>query len=524
MIKVGSLLVAVAIVGGASAAEVVPAPPLRDGLRAVLVGSTDAALGRGDVESTQLLYMTTVSTGPKYGWTFGDQADVYWGRHDADDGRQSVRDAYEEFVVEARRRRAAVGKTLVVGRYIGAQTVRTDAQLIEVNRWPSHNARLDRFTSDMLRPPRPDRRATDHARIDYRVAAARDRAIEEFLAEAQGLRGAPRPDMLHFDEVEFTPNIWPGMVDLFTRLKPRLHELGVRVSINLGGYGWREAPTWAPDVLEVLPRMTDSVQVEGLPDRAHGGLHAEELAKSIRNVRRALDAGLSLELLPYTRPNRVAPYTIARVEATQEPTSGPLQLPCMAEGAWKLVATLEAPARASFPLGGAPWEMTVVGDAERPAPEGFPATGWSLLVDPQDLQRVYLFRRDGDWPETLEKTRQSAPAFDLERLQGLRLYDQQALYRTTAAFALAACRDFDDSILVHYSPQYVRPDVIARHTGRLSDDWTRWPELLGEPIESDPRITATTAGGEVLELRRRFRNATMVWRVAEGCVRFERPR
>ncbi|MCA9269126.1 MAG: hypothetical protein KDA41_11680, partial [Planctomycetales bacterium] len=368
-----------------------------------------------------------------------------------------------------------------------------------------------------------DLAATDFARIDYRVPAARDRAVEEFLAEATGQRDVPRPDMIHFDEVEFTPEIWPGMVDVFTRLKPRLHQAGVRLSINLGGYGWRDAPRWAPDVLDVLPNVADSIQVEGLPDRSHGGLKSAELSKTIHNVRRILAAGLGLEILPFQRPNRVAPYKIVAIEETRDPAPCALQLPCLKQGAAKLVATLETPAWASHPAGGAPWEMTVIGDAESPAPAGFPTRGWSLVADPKNPHRIYLFRRDGDWPTTLAQIREQNPGFELRQLVGLPVFDQQALYRTTAAFALAACRDFDDSILVHYSPQSLRPDVIAKHSGRLSDDWTRWPELLGEPLEADPRIVATGPDGTAQELRRRFRNATLVWYVDAGCVRFEAP-
>lgn len=504
----------------AVAAEPPPLPAMRDGLRAMLTGSTDMALGRGDVESAQLLYMVTLNPGAKYGWTHSGRPDVYFGRHDLSDGRIAARDAYQAFTEEARRRRAAIGKPIVIGRYIGAQTVRTDEQLAQINRWPPHNAHLDRFEPQMLRPPRSDLAKTDHARIDYRRADARDRAVAEFLAEARGERGAPRPDLLHFDEVVFLPEFWPGFVDVFSRLKPLAHAEGVRLSINLGGYSWRDAPNWAPDVLDVLPTMTDSVQVEGLPDRHHGGLRPAELSKSLGNVRRILAAGLGMELIPFNRPNRVPGYRIVDADVTTRAIPFPVTTPAMREGKTKLLVTLDHPAFSLHPLGGAPWEMTVLPD--EPASNdaaNLPSRAWTAIADPDDARRVFLFRRDADWDETLAKVRERRPGYSLDALRGRSLHDMQGMYRTTAAFALAACRNFDDSIVVHHSPQSVRPDVLANFFGRLGDDWSRWPELLGAPT-GEPEIISTAASGNVELLRRRFRNATLLWYVDAGYVRF----
>ena len=499
-------------------------PKMKDGLRGVMIGSVPVAMQPGQMETVQAFYGLNLNHGPNSSWMYQGAADVHGGRCDLP-GTRSMRDVYEEFVHSAKSRRAAVGKDLLVGRYIGAQTLRTPEQLEKVNRWPSHNAVLDNFEPNMLAKPRAGWEGTDFGVIDYSNPRARQRAIEEFIAEARGQRGAPRTELIHFDEVSYLPESWPGLVEVFSSVKETLNREGILISTNLGGYSWRTAPAWGKDVLEQLPRMTNAIQIEGLPDRTAGGLKESELLLTIKNVRSMLDQGLCFEFLPYMRPNRVKPYVIQGVEVTREGFPCPVAMTNGGKGEPKLLLTLSENASATSPLGGSPFELFELGDRNGKGglPE-LPGDGWTCFPHPKEFNKMYMFRRDKTLEALADEAKLKNKHFQWNDLVGTQLYDMQSIYRVQAAFALVACRDFEDCMWCHYTPQSFRPDTYAQFTGRAAHDWMRWPELLGPPQELDARILATADDGQVLEMRRLFQNAELIWYPDAGVVRFGPPK
>lgn len=410
---------------------------------------------------------------------------------DARDAYQALYDTYKLEHPEA-----------VVGSYLSAVSVKNAQSMVEVGYWPPDAMDSREFAGLPLLPSGAGA-ATNDGYLDVRDAASRQSLYEHLVAQVLGLDGRSRQDILYFDEVAYVYTLWEHYVDIYTRLKQTAHEYGSLIGFNLGGWGWDNPWSYiSPNVVEQVAQMADVVTIEGMwskEPRAEGGSFrtVENTAKITANVRKAMDLGLTVGLLPVDYPNSP---NIVNVVNGRETTY---------QGQPALLVTLSAPHNI-FPHGGAV--------SENFALEGLPAQyqslagrQWTPVEVPGRPDQVILYNR---YASLTDIKAQGGIGGAISFSTG-QFIDYQASIRVTAAFAMMVRRP-GDSIFVSAPPGYRPGDLDPNSV----DNWFAWPALLGAP-RGEYVVDNSEGGVKIIHMYRDFQNGRIEIFPREGYVRVQ---
>ena len=409
---------------------------------------------------------------------------------------QQAKDAYAELI----NRYENAHPEATTGSYIGARSIKGNQKASDLGTFPIDVLSIDPFKNLSVLDPIATSINNDGF-LDVQDPDTLEAMFQNFYKEAVGLGSRPKQEIIHFDEVGYVYGDWPKLVELFSRLKTALHNEGVLVSINLGGWAWTKAfNIVSPTVIQDLTKMADSVMIESIwsnEPKAPGGTfrNVENTQLIINNLRAAMDAGLNINLLP---TQHTANQNILGITSVTE---------VEVNGETKLLATLNRDHHI-FPSGGRVQDQFHFSELTGQY-ANLNGVRWTAEEVPGKGNQVYL---KSTW-NTLAEVKAAHGITGQIALSGGKLHDLQANTRMNAALALLA-RNPGDKILVHYSPGYTMPgDADPNHP----DNWWYWPAQLGKPT-AEYVVDSTGPQGQILTMHRDFANGTLIVHPTDGWV------
>ena len=388
----------------------------------------------------------------------------------------------------------------VTGSYIGARSLKGDQKASDLGQFPIDALSLSKFQNLSVNPVIATSPNNDGT-VNINDPATFEALYQNFYREAIGLGSRPKQEIIHFDEVGYVYGEWPKLVELFSRLKTALHQEGVLVSINVGGWPWTKPfNIVGANIQQDLAKMADSVNIESIWSRdasAPGGSFrtVENTQLIINNLRTVMDAGLNISLLPTQHLSNQNVINIANVTEV------------VVDGEAKLLATLSRDHHI-FPSSGRVQEQfQLEGLTGKYA--GLNGLRWTAQEVAGHGNQVYL---KVEW-KTLAALKSEKGITGAIAFTGGQFHDLQANTRMNAALALLA-RDVGDKIAVHYSPGYTFPgDGDPNNV----ENWWYWPAQLGRPT-SEYVIDSVASNGEILAMHRNFANGVLTVHPSEGWV------
>ena len=405
----------------------------------------------------------------------------------------------------------------VTAVYNSSQSVMGVEAAAAQQKWP-----LDALDSRLFQPEwltaAPPTSVVGEAGVDHTTTAGRTAHLNALALAGLYVSSPTGPlDAVQFDEVFYTMDHWEANVANYTELRRDLHENGMLVGVNLGGWGWNEPFFYGPDVVDELAEMVDAVQIENLwnkESRVAGGTFrtVQHTEKILSNLRRLMDAGVSVNLLASPtvaghsaaasrwREQNSNEHDILRVSEHVDSRTGQTVLAVGMTEAHHIFPLGEPQShrKGRFQFAKLPVEYQFL--------EGYL---WHVEEIPGNPLWVLLRHRSGIPLESL-KAQNGVERIDFS---GGVLRDYQANVRLLAAMIMMVRRP-GDAFYLHDSPGDDPPgtptcdDGKCDATERIGDPeapgaWWYWPRQFGRPT-SDVIYDSIAADGRIERLHRDF--------------------